>query len=64
MPLFDLFKKPSKKEPAKNAQVGTSKEQEKQRHIEDNPLGSPEQAKKRYEAAMEFLTASRKERHY
>ena len=64
MPLFDFFKKSNKKGPAKNAQAGTSKGQEKQRSINDNPLGSPEQAKKRYEAAMEFLTASRKERHY
>lgn len=38
MPLFDLFKKSSKKEPVK-----------------DDPFGSPEMQKKRYEAAVEFL---------
>lgn len=38
MSLFNLFKKPSKKEPVK-----------------DNPLGSTEMQKKRYDAAMEFL---------
>jgi len=42
MPLFDFFKKSAKKE--------TSESQTK-----NNPLGSPEQQKKRYEAAMEFL---------
>jgi hypothetical protein len=39
MPLFDLFKKSSKQEPA-----------------HENPLGSPEMQKKRYDAALEFLT--------
>ena len=39
MSVFDLFKKPPKKEP-----------------IQNNPLGSPEMQKKRYDAAMEFLT--------
>ena len=38
MPLFDLFKKSPKKEPAR-----------------DDPFGSPEMQKKRYEAAMDFL---------
>ena len=55
MPLFDLFKKPNKKGPAKNTQTGTTKGQKKQPSANDNPFGSPEQAKKRYEAAMDFL---------
>lgn len=38
MPLFDLFKKSSKKEP-----------------VGDDPFGSPELQKKRYDAAMEFV---------
>jgi hypothetical protein len=55
MPLFDLFKKPNKKEPGKNAQTGSTKGQGKQKTANDNPFSSPEQAKKRYEAAMEFI---------
>ena len=55
MPFLDFFKKSNKKGPAKGAQTGINKGQEKQRSTNDNPLGSPEQAKKRYEAAMEFL---------
>jgi hypothetical protein len=39
MPLFNLFKKPSKKEPVKS----------------DDSLFAPEMQKKRYDAAMEFL---------
>lgn len=38
MPLFNLFKKPKKTEPARN-----------------DPFGSPDMQKKRYEAAREFL---------
>ena len=57
MPLFDLFKKPNKKGAAKNTQTSTTKGQKKQPSANDNPFGSPEQAKKHYEAAMEFLTA-------
>lgn len=44
MPLSDLFRKPSKKEPAKSSGA-------------DNSLVSPEMQKKRYEAALEFLKA-------
>ena len=42
MPLFDFFKKSNKKQ--QEAQSAT-----------DNPFSSPEQNKKRYEAAMDFL---------
>jgi hypothetical protein len=51
MPLFDLFKKPSKKEPVQAPQKQPSKSSA------DNSLFSPEMQKKRYEAAMEFLKA-------
>lgn len=51
MPLFDFFKKSDNK-PAKS----TSKGQEKgSQPATDNPFSSPEQNKKRYEAAMDFL---------
>jgi hypothetical protein len=67
MPLFDLFKKPSKKEPAKSTSSGSSEGQKNQQNAAqqsaaDNPFSSseqnkPEQNKRRYDAAMEFLTA-------
>jgi len=44
MPLFDFFKKPDKRQQNAAQQPAT-----------DNPFSSPEQNKKRYEAAMEFL---------
>jgi hypothetical protein len=60
MPLFDFFKKPDKKEPPKSAPAGLPAGQEKQpnaaqQSATDNPFSSPEQNKKRYEAAMDFL---------
>lgn len=60
MPLFDFFKKPDKKEPPKSAPAGSPAGQEKQpnaaqQSATDNPFSSPEQNKKRYEAAMDFL---------
>lgn len=60
MPLFDFFKKPDKKEPPKSAPAGSPAGQEKQPNVAqqsatDNPFSSPEQNKKRYEAAMDFL---------
>lgn len=48
MPLFDLFKNPSKKEPVKTPQQEAVKPS-------DDSLLSPEMQKKRYDAAMEFL---------
>lgn len=54
MPLSDLFKKSPKKEPAQ----ATQKEPVKT-PMADNPLSSPEMQKKRYEAAMEFVTIFR-----
>lgn len=50
MPLFDLFKKPPKKD-ANQQKSNTAKP------WMDNPLASPEMQKKRYDAAMEFLNA-------
>ena len=50
MPLFDLFKKSPKKEPAQAAQKGSVNPSTK-----DDSLFSPEMQKKRYEAATEFL---------
>lgn len=49
MPLFDLFKKPSKKEPAGAPQ------KESMKSSTDEALFSPEMQKKRYDAAREFL---------
>jgi hypothetical protein len=49
MPLFDLFKKPNKREPGKEQKDKAAKP------ATDNPLVSPEMQKIRYEAAMEFL---------
>lgn len=45
MSLFDFFKKPDKKKQQNTAQQSGT----------DNPFSSPEQNKKRYEAAMDFL---------
>jgi len=45
MSLFDFFKKPDKKKQQNAAQQPAA----------DNPFSSPEQNKKRYEAAMDFL---------
>jgi len=60
MPLFDFFKKPGKKESPKSTPAGSLAGQKKQPNIArqpatDNPFSSPEQNKKRYEAAMDFL---------
>jgi hypothetical protein len=49
MPLSDLFKKPSKKEPEKTPADKTA------RPPTDESLLSPEMQKKRYEAALEFV---------
>jgi hypothetical protein len=48
MPLFDLFKKSSKKEPARTPQKESVKSP-------NDSLLSPEMQKKRYDAALEFL---------
>lgn len=50
MPLFDLFKKSPKKEPAQPPQKEAVKSP-----ATDDSLRSPEMQKKRYDAAMEFL---------
>jgi hypothetical protein len=50
MPLFDLFKKSPKKEPAQTSQIGAAKSS-----TTDDSLLSPEMQKKRYDAAMEFI---------
>jgi hypothetical protein len=59
MSLFDLFKKPNKKEPSKNTPVAPAKAGEKQRNASEKSdkdhVLSPEQQKKRYDAAMEFI---------
>jgi hypothetical protein len=60
MPLFDLFKKSNKKGPQKVTPVNSAKAGEKQNNaseqsVQDDPFLSPEQQKKRYEAAMEFI---------
>jgi len=47
MPLFDLFKKSSKKDPVKPSQKESTRL--------DDSLVPPEMAKKRYDAALEFL---------
>lgn len=49
MSVFDLFKKPSKKEPEKTTASKAAKPSS------DDTFFSPEMQKKRYEAAMEFL---------
>ncbi len=49
MPLFDLFKKPAKKEPV------TAPRKETTPPRADDSLVSPEMQKKRYDAAIEFL---------
>lgn len=49
MPLFDFFKKSNKKETSK----GNEKRQGEQ--SDKDTLLSPEQQKKRYDAAMDFL---------
>ena len=55
MPLFDFFKKPEKK-PAKSAPSISPEGQGKgTQSAMDNPFSSPEQNKKRYEAATDFL---------
>jgi len=60
MPLFDFFKKSNKKEPPKNTPVVPARAGEKQgsaseKSDKDSLLLSPEQQKKRYDAAMEFI---------
>ena len=49
MSPLDFFKKSNKKQPAKKAPTSS------QQSATDNPFSSPEQNKKRYEAAMDFL---------
>ena len=49
MSLFDFFKKSNKKEPGKEQSTKVAKA------WTENPLSSPEQNKKRYEAALDFL---------
>jgi len=52
MPLFDLFKKSPKKEPARTSLTGKAKAS-----TTDDSLHSPEMQKKRYDAAVEFVKA-------